>query len=236
MAKSNKYKINNIEFKSQKALLDNCKTILNKYKIDSIVSIEDKNFLLELLKRHDEFEIKVGVGIDNIIVKKAPKFNNKCFFIIRKDGSITDFSYIYCVNNYKDNEPFRMFRDAARTSILAQINEYKTIYINKTTKNKERILCEVSNIEYPYKECHVDHIPPNTFDKIIKDFINKNDLDLNTLEYFGFEDNQTEKRFKDEELENKFKEYHKKHAKLRFIYKKYNLSKNKKIIKQLELF
>ncbi|RAL53642.1 hypothetical protein DM860_012257 [Cuscuta australis] len=56
--------------------------------------------LLELIgKGHPEPERKIGCGAGGFQVRFHPKFNEKCFFILRKDGTTDDFSIRKCVDN-----------------------------------------------------------------------------------------------------------------------------------------
>ncbi|VFQ94873.1 unnamed protein product [Cuscuta campestris] len=56
--------------------------------------------LLELIgKGHPEPERKIGCGAGGFQVRFHPKFNDKCFFILRKDGTTDDFSIRKCVDN-----------------------------------------------------------------------------------------------------------------------------------------
>jgi hypothetical protein len=50
-------------------------------------------------KGHKEAEKKIGAGIEAFQVRMNSLFYSRCYYIIRKDGSITDFSYRKCVDN-----------------------------------------------------------------------------------------------------------------------------------------
>ncbi|GMP33454.1 hypothetical protein CsSME_00006764 [Camellia sinensis var. sinensis] len=55
--------------------------------------------LLELLKKgHPEPEKKIGNGISAFQVRFHPQFKSRCFFIIRNDESVDDFSFRKCVD------------------------------------------------------------------------------------------------------------------------------------------
>jgi hypothetical protein len=58
--------------------------------------------LEDLLKRgHKEAKQKIGIGIKAFQVRLNQDFvpHCRCFYIIRKDGSVEDFSYRKCVGN-----------------------------------------------------------------------------------------------------------------------------------------
>ncbi|KAK7304628.1 hypothetical protein VNO77_42512 [Canavalia gladiata] len=56
--------------------------------------------LLELLKKgHTESDRKIGGGIRAFQVRKHPSFKSRCFFLIREDDSVDDFSFRKCVDH-----------------------------------------------------------------------------------------------------------------------------------------
>ena len=78
------------------------KKILNKYKDGEKVDNDDKNFLMDLLKYHHNYEEKIK-NMDYIIVDKNEKFKfSRCFFIVDKEGNKNDFSIKKCIENIFD--------------------------------------------------------------------------------------------------------------------------------------
>ncbi|XP_060169826.1 protein EMBRYO DEFECTIVE 514-like [Lycium barbarum] len=56
--------------------------------------------LLDLLKKgHLEPERKIGTGIRAFQIRFHPQFKSRCFFVIREDGSVDDFSFRKCVDH-----------------------------------------------------------------------------------------------------------------------------------------
>ncbi|XP_059643324.1 protein EMBRYO DEFECTIVE 514 [Cornus florida] len=56
--------------------------------------------LLELLKKgHFEPEKKIGNGINAFQVQNHPQWKSRCFFLIRNDESVDDFSFRKCVDH-----------------------------------------------------------------------------------------------------------------------------------------
>lgn len=56
--------------------------------------------LLELLKNgHLEPDKKIGSGIRAFQVRYHPKFRSRCFFLLREDDSVDDFSFRKCVDH-----------------------------------------------------------------------------------------------------------------------------------------
>ena len=78
--------------------------MLNRYDIGSRVSETDGLDLSALLKRHDQYSEKVGVGIDHYKVDSAPEpYEGRCFWVVRVDGSSEDFSFGHCLKR-KDGD------------------------------------------------------------------------------------------------------------------------------------
>ena len=73
--------------------------MLQKYTIGDRLSKEDEADLHALLKRHDEKNDKIGAGISYFCVSSSPEpyTNQRCFWIVRTDGSKEDFSYQHCL-------------------------------------------------------------------------------------------------------------------------------------------
>ncbi|KAG2648561.1 DNA-directed RNA polymerase V subunit 1-like [Panicum virgatum] len=63
---------------------------------------EDEKFIQEkVLENHPEKQSKVSGAIDYIMVDKHETFQDtRCFFVVSKDGSRSDFSYLKCLENF----------------------------------------------------------------------------------------------------------------------------------------
>lgn len=56
--------------------------------------------LLELLKKgHHEPETKIKSGVRAFQIRKHPEYKSRCFFILREDGTVDDFSFRKCVDH-----------------------------------------------------------------------------------------------------------------------------------------
>jgi len=83
-------------FANQKEATVYFREMLRRYRPKQRVSDQDAADLAALLKRHSEFEEKVGVGIDHFEVMRAD-YGTQCFRVVRKDGTGADFSYPHCI-------------------------------------------------------------------------------------------------------------------------------------------
>ncbi|KAK7330355.1 hypothetical protein VNO77_24547 [Canavalia gladiata] len=60
----------------------------------------EHKMLLELLKNgHSEPDNKIGGGIHAFQVRKHPMWKSRCFFLVREDESVDDFSFRKCVDH-----------------------------------------------------------------------------------------------------------------------------------------
>ncbi|CAL1381104.1 unnamed protein product [Linum trigynum] len=56
--------------------------------------------LMELLKKgHQESEEKIGSGVRSFQIRGHPMWKSQCFFLVREDDSVEDFSFRKCVDN-----------------------------------------------------------------------------------------------------------------------------------------
>ncbi|CAN1137888.1 Protein EMBRYO DEFECTIVE 514 [Linum perenne] len=56
--------------------------------------------MLDLLKKgHQESEKKIGTGVKSFQIRNHPMWKSRCFFIIREDESVEDFSFRKCVDH-----------------------------------------------------------------------------------------------------------------------------------------
>jgi len=77
------------------------RNMLKSYTIGQRVSDDDARDLTALLERHEEKLEKIGNGIKyfevNVPPSEYPPYTQKCFWIVREDGSKIDFSIGHCL-------------------------------------------------------------------------------------------------------------------------------------------
>ena len=216
-------------FKTKAESKDFVKAILNKYELQNSLDTTDFQFICELLKRHPEYDKKLGVGITKIIIKLDGNWGKtRCFHIKRIDGTETDFSYLNCIDNDTSREPLKMFKQCARSAVKDQVVSHLSNYIRRTIDNDNNVVCEKSQLKIRREQATVDHTPPITFDKILNDFLKLKNIEPSQIEYTGFGDNEYNKEFKDEQIKSEFANYHRQVAKLRVISSDENLRQKKK--------
>lgn len=221
------YKIGNKNFETKKAAEEFTRRILNNCPIGSHLTGEELTFIYSLLENHPEAENKIGVGIKSIAVNLEERFKKtKCFIITRVDDTITDFSFYKCLTPSL-NDPIKLFNGSAREAVAEQIVTYKNTFYKENQDSSGCVQCVLTKLPINRQEAHVDHTPPNTFNKIVLDYKDINDIDVDKIE---FAENSTGigRIFKDSKLRNDFAHYHMQTAKLRVISATENLKLKKK--------
>ena len=207
-------------FASKEALATRVKKLLWSYKPGERLSPVDQMFIAELLKRHPGYEQKKGSGIDYIHVRSNPVFKNtQGFWLVRIDGTETDFSYKECITPTKNNK-IRV-RAACRTAIEQSVLRVKKAFFHGRT---EIAVCPFTGEILTWDNSHVDHAMPKTFQFLLDSFLKETGLDIEAIKVVGEGiDNAIVDIFEDKKLECRWIDYHDKHADLRIISATANL-------------
>ncbi|HDZ9245492.1 DUF3223 domain-containing protein [Vibrio cholerae] len=213
--------IGEFNFTMKKEAKDLYSQILNDARLGELLQGEDFDYVMALLLNHPRADEKIGVGVEGIKVDIGAHVNNRCFHVIRKDGTSDNFSIGKCIDG--DHSDFRKFCVACRRAVENDIRAYKRHFFEENSNDSGMVKCQNSGKWISYDEAHVDHREPFTFSSIVHFFSKSNKLDLSTIEYIT--ESEYGNVFADGSLINKFKEWHKDNAKLRIIYGKTNLSK-----------
>ena len=128
---------------------------------------------------------------------------------------------MFIINKSKFS-PERKFSVACRNSIQNDIRSVKQEYFDKHSV-KGQVKCQETELLSKWTELVVDHRQPNTFSVIVDRFIEVNAIDLDKIEYTTNDQNQLV--FKDDNLSERFRNYHKEKANLRIVRKGCNLSR-----------
>lgn len=210
-------RIGNKDFKYKKDALSYYKEILNSYKFGETLNEKDKGEIIELLSIHPDFKRKFDNGIKEIVVDKIPKYNSKAFHILDYNSELEAFSYIKCINGNKP--PLTRFSGTCRDIIQDDINNVKLQYFKANSKKGE-VKCQETGDLCKWEDLVIDHRQPNTFSVIVDRFIEVNQIDITTIEYIEVFDGVY--RFENDEISQKFREYHKDKANLRIVRKSKN--------------
>lgn len=138
---------------------------------------EDASLLMDTLASHPRVKDKVGCGIKSIVLGTSSNdWGNKCFFIVRVDGSREEFSYRSCIS---PKNPWRYFTDAMRSMVNPSIEAWKDEAFSRA-------------VTYPCAECSiplwrasavVDHAHPRPFEVLVKLWLETRCLEFEALDY-----------------------------------------------------
>ncbi len=204
-------------FESKDDCADYFKELLHKYPVESILTGDDHILLNELIKRHPCALQKIGCGVKAF--KIGSLVTARAFFVVRLDDSIEDFSYQKCITQ---PSKLSLFKKAARNTIARQVLDYKNMHYVPNMK------CPLSGMVISStKDAHIDH-HPISFDQIITDFVQMNNLDIEKIPLSSRDQLQNVGDvIGDEQIADEFYKYHKQVAKFRLIHACINLTKKR---------
>jgi len=187
-----------------------------------ITSPDAQTFLLDLLQLHPTAGEKIGVGVDRI--ETIPKQGNRCFQIIRKDGTTDSFSYIKCLSS-----PTR--KATVLTAFRDEISEQTMAFRAAAFAHCETLTCPLSLVPVSTETSHVDHVSPQ-FIELVTMFCREHGIriaDIDTTKVKSA-DNQLRARYLlvDTPTKLAWQEYHHRHATLRIVSATANLKRGKK--------
>jgi hypothetical protein len=178
---------------------------------------QDELFVLELLSLHPSAADKIGIGVKYIEVRPGA-YNTLGFYVTRVDGSGTDFSYRNCLGLKKPGswtEVSSDFREAVRDQTFA--------VRDSAFARAAALTCPVTGETFDAMSSAVDHIAPDTFDVLLRQFFAIENLDWRQAPLEASRDNQWFKRITDEDLRQRWRAFHAGRAKLRVISRRGNL-------------
>lgn len=223
------FEIGENKFGSLKEAKEFIRSILYKYEFDKSLNDEDTNNVLNLLERHPDSNVKKGVGVKSIIVRKDRKFGTtRHFWLVRLDGTEIDFSIDKCFSS-NPNSPIKLFKLCARRAVENQIINFVNAYFTKNQDSSGRVICAITGEQVTKDNASVDHAPPYTFDSIVLKFIEDNNIDLSKVQFTSADTYKIGKEFEDNNLKNSFANYHQQVALLRVTTRTANLKQKKKV-------
>lgn len=188
--------------------------MLARYRPGEVLVGEDDAFLRALIERHPRKAHKIGAGIASIFVQD--NFNlqypqARRFVIRHTDGSVSDIGWRRCI------EPVNAMREVAsqcRWLVHRQILEFRNLHFAGR--------CDLCGDTIT--ECHVDHIPPDTFDRLLRGWLRVMRLEADQITILGSPGYEQPSYFEDDVLTQEWIEYHSLNARLRCLCRRCNLS------------
>lgn len=220
------YKAGGKNFKTKSTLINYCKFVLNGADKNSFLEGEWFSVLDDVLKMHDCYEgktegktggqsYKIGVRTCSI----NPR--NRQFFVLREDGSDTDFSFYKAIQ--KESKESKI-KKSLRASITGQTISYKDAYFAENQDRNGYVVCPETNLKVKKKDSHIDHFPKH-FDAIVQEWVTKKGVTSEGLEIVPAGDNGAEWEIVDKGLLQDFVDFHKEQAQYRIVLNKVNLQR-----------
>lgn len=213
MGKGKRVDLPSISFLSQKKAIEFFSNMLNRYIDGQEVNSDDHEILYELLLRHAEANEKIGNGIKRFYRKKSQDYPTSCFHLERLDGSSTDFSYKDCISRSEPTVEQYFYR-ACRQSVSVILTKQK----NNLFDNGAVICCNTKEL-VSKETSELRHTEPS-FGEIVRKFKELNSITANQSMFTESADMQYATKFSDDDLKNKFIDFHQNNARLE-IFKKY---------------
>lgn len=219
-------------FSTQVAALEYYKKILHKYQDgERIIDKQDHESLSALIMHYDSIleaagePVKGAAKIDYFERRRNQSigYTTSGFWLIRKDKTETDFSYISAVKS-KVNGRDMDFKQACRHAIAGDIKSAKKKFFIEYGDKLGRVQCEHSGKFITIDEAHLDHAWPK-FDDLVKEFrkINGWSRDIPDGVISAPANKQTQAIFTSEVIAKDFRNYHNSQVKMRVISNKSNL-------------
>ena len=219
------YIISGVVYPTKDAMLTRLRDILYTSPPNTPITGESLRILIDVLSYHPRAEAKQGCGIARMEVRKNYRFGTLEFWIVRLDGTETDWSFMACL---RPSSPLQHVQMAARHAVVPQIAEFKRL----TFVSSATVQCPLTGDSITYNTCHVDHIPPDTFASILDGFLREYEIDTHDVIMLGDEDGAIGRVFADQSLSIKWQSYHAQHARLRATSSFGNLSISKRAANQ----
>lgn len=210
-------------FRSKKDAVKYFQGILYRHKIGSSIPEPDHSDLCNLLQKHTEADKKIGAGIDYFEVRSA-LYNQRCFYVVRVDGSSTDFSMHNCIDG-RENPLKTQIYGAFRAAVQSDILDKKRQWFSEHGVNGV-FRCPINGVEMKFETSHADHAPPMTLQVLVTTFLAAKKIDLDARLLLPNSDNQLSPKLADQNLESSWIEYHHSVANIRVISAQANLSSN----------
>lgn len=200
-------------FRTKKALTERVRAVLHGGDAPRRLDADEETLIGELLKFHPDAPTKVGCGVGHIEIRWNPPYHSRGFWVVRLDGSATDFSYIDAIKADKHTQRERLI-DACRFAVRPVLRAFAEEFFAQA----QTPTCPILGVPLDPTTAHVDHAPPYTFLRIFESFVLLNGLNVDDV---SLTDHSTDgvlvPLFKNTSLRDRFVAYHHSVALLRVI-------------------
>jgi hypothetical protein len=211
------------EFPTKKAAERHISAILGRHAHHQRLTGDDDAFMRALIEIHPRRAVIVDCGLAYVFVQHLDEISwqrkrgTRRFCVKRTDSSIYDFSWRDAL--YPENKRRRV------ASVFRHIiHESKELVKSHLFHG----VCEVCGRTIKLAECDLDHIPPQTFDRLMDGFLQSIGKTVEDLAIVVSRDYQTSSHLEDDLIADAWYEYHDENARLRPVCARCNLSAVKK--------
>lgn len=155
--------------------IDFFRTLRDRYPVGGVVTDpSDHDDLLALLRQYDlsrfDGPSKIGVGVDRFETRMNVTNGGKNvgFWVVRVDGSETDFSFIRAVNEAPKRDEEQL-TDACRATVYAELQSARIAYFAAHSDQSGRVRCEVSGEPILEEESGFGYVGRG-FSELVRDF------------------------------------------------------------------
>ena len=200
-----RYILGDEAFTSKTAVATRVSNLLRSSRTGAALVGHDLHLVLDLLERHPHKTEKLSGGCKAIIVDSESQYGGRCFWVVRGDGSKVDFSYRKCIFPVT---PAQEFSSACRREVADFLLAFKQRQFREGEK------CPITGDVMTWDSVDIDHIQPETFAVLVKDFVGEGSIDVRIVVY---ERAGIGLVFKDRDLAGSWRQYHNSRARLQFV-------------------
>jgi hypothetical protein len=177
-----------------------------------------RRFVEALIARHPRAEKIIDCGIAHVCVQRVP-FQEHCrrFVVIRTDGSWRDFSWRKCL---RPTDALDDVRQICRRLVADQVAGFARAFWRDHPRGT---VCPVLGVPMGPKTAHVDHAPP-VFAELVQAWLAEERLEPDDIEIVYRADYGGRSEFADPLLAERWRAFHRAHARLRVVSARANLS------------
>jgi len=179
---------------------------------------EDRRFVEALIAGHPRAQKIIDCGIEHVCVQRVPfQEHLRRFVVIRRDGSWRDFSWGKCLH---PTDALDDVRRICRRLAADQVAGFARAFWRE---HPHGAVCPILGVPITPKDAHVDHAPP-VFAELVQAWLAEERLEPDDIEIVYRADYGGRSAFADPLLAERWREFHRKHARLRVVSARANLS------------
>jgi len=201
-------------FATKKKLEEYCRDLLNSSR--GRIEWDGDAFLRDLIQRHPDASMKIGPGISHFSVQRNPDWGGYGFWLHRVDGSSTDFSYRSCITAPTARQDAS---EAFRSEVNDQVWEFRDRFFDSAVDPR----CPLTGDPVSRDSYHVDHVVG--FTVLLQRFLEARQIRREEVAVEGCGDGRSRLTLVDRALAADWAEYHRRHAELRVVSPRGNLTR-----------